>query len=126
MSRRLLTTEAVVGAAALTGLVVYCWVMLPWWWALIATGAALWEAWSLIDGVPDNTISEIIWRASDRFSLVPWAGGFLLGLGIGSDYVSDPGIIAPLALLSGNFWFPRLDDKLHDVRQRFAREEQQP
>jgi hypothetical protein len=116
-----LTTEAVVGASALTGLIVYAWLFLPWPWAIVATCAAGWEAWSLIDGTPANTISEIIWRASDRYSLVPWAGGFIFGLGIGSEYIVTAEVIAPLALLCGHFWFPKYDSAARKIVDKFEK-----
>ena len=115
-----LTTEAVVGGAALIGLIVYTWWFLPWYWALVATLAACWEGWSLVDGTPANTISEIVWRASDRYSLVPWAGGFIFGLGIGTDYISTAEVIAPLGFLCAHFWFPRYDDSARKIVAKFG------
>lgn len=115
-----LTTEAVVGIGAVVGLLVYIWTFLPFGWAIAATLAAAWEAFSLVDRVPNNTISEIVWKASDRYSLVPWAGGLLTGLAIGSGYMHDPYVIAPVLLLEGHFWFPRYSESARRVMQELG------
>lgn len=38
----------------------------------------LYEGWTLINGTPNDTISESIWRLADR-PLVPFLFGFLMG-----------------------------------------------
>ena len=51
----------------------------PEWifWALVA-GLFIFEAWALRSPAQGDTISEIIWRLSNR-PLIPFALGFLMG-----------------------------------------------
>lgn len=113
-----MTTKLIVGLSVLVGILAYIWIFLPISWCIVATILLLWETWSLIDNKPQNTISEIIWKASDHYSLFPYAGGFIFGLGIGTGYIKTPEVIVPLALLCGHFWFPRYDNAMKEIYEK--------
>ena len=39
----------------------------------------LYEGWTLINGTPNDTISESVWALAQRYSLVPFLVGLLCG-----------------------------------------------
>jgi hypothetical protein len=45
----------------------------------LAVLASLWEAWTLLNKRPADTISETVWRAVARRPIVPFLLGMLMG-----------------------------------------------
>ena len=39
----------------------------------------LYEGWTLVNATPNDTISESIWRIAQRYSLLPFLFGLLMG-----------------------------------------------
>lgn len=47
---------------------------------LIIVGLALcWEAWTVLNSKPGDTISETVWRATVKQPVIPFLVGFLCG-----------------------------------------------
>lgn len=107
-------TDALVAMGCFAGLGVVAWYLLPLGWAIVALALALYEGYTLANNHPEDTISEAVWRFSDKYALLPLAGGALLSYGIATGYISDPIVVAMLSLLAGHFWFPRYNKKLMD------------
>lgn len=98
-------TDAVIALALFGALVYVAYLLLPLPWFVVAAVAALYEAYALANSEPEDTISETIWRFSDRYPLVPLVGGGALGIGVWTGYISDPRVAVILGFLAGHFWF---------------------
>jgi hypothetical protein len=48
-------------------------------WLIAIGGLVAYEGWSLINGIPGDTLSELVWSLSGDHPYVPFAGGFLAG-----------------------------------------------
>lgn len=103
-------TWKVVPALIGVGLLAFMWFILTWQW-LVGLGFVLaYEAWTLVNGYRNDTISEVVWQLVKR-PLVP----FLLGggcVGLISHGVIRPtmeGLYVALAVgvLAGHFVFQR-------------------
>jgi len=70
------TKYFVTGIMAIAGLTVI-WLLLDWPWAIVASLAAAWEAWTFFNQYEGDTISEVIWALTAR-PMVP----FVFGLGV--------------------------------------------
>lgn len=46
---------------------------------LIVTLALAYEGWTLFNNIPNDTISESVWRIASSRPLVPFLAGFLMG-----------------------------------------------
>lgn len=99
-------TQLVVGGLIGLALLVVAWNILPWQYFLIAAGALLYEAWTLINQFPNDTISEILWEFSDR-PMVPWIFGVATGWALATGFLSDPYLVCAVGFLQGHFWFQR-------------------
>ena len=114
-------TDCLVGAAATVGGLVYIWAYLSWPWATFASTVLLYEVYTLVNDMPEDTISETIWRASDQHALVPLLGAGTFVLSLSEGWITDPHVIVPLGILVGHFWFPRYGNR----RSAHRRERQQ-
>lgn len=48
-------------------------------WMLIIGLALAYETWTLINKVPNDTLSEAVWLVAAKRPLIPFAAGFLCG-----------------------------------------------
>ena len=46
---------------------------------ILLFAALIWEFWTLMNGVPADTISENVWRIIDGRPFIPFLAGFLAG-----------------------------------------------
>jgi len=111
-------TDVFIGISAALGGLTYIWWAIfhrhfhqvgHWasFWATVASVYFLWECWTLANNILFDTISEIVWKVSDRYPLVPALGfGSLLAVQA-SGLIQDPWILGPLWGLACHFWFPR-------------------
>lgn len=81
----------------------------PRWGTFIAV-LCLYEGWTLVNSDVEDTLSEGVWRLSER-PLVPWLFGVVSGIGVASGYVSDPYVIAAIFFVQGHFFFSRYESK---------------
>lgn len=72
------------------------------------------ELYSLVDGIPGNTLSEVYWATARRYTMLPHATGVLMGLWLAA---GDPELlperlaIACLCYVGGHLnWPPSGDD----------------
>lgn len=120
-------TEAVVIGSLGVFLAVFIWNVLPPWACWIASGYALYETWSLINGYPGDTLSEAIWRLSVR-PLVPWFFGglsiYMIEAGLFTH--TDAGLYAAAAWfgLQGHFFFQAAKGKQRHAGKQRVREAQ--
>lgn len=99
-------TQLVVGALIGLALLVVAWNILPWQYFLIAAGLLLYEAWTLINRFPNDTISEILWEFARR-PMVPWIFGVATGWALATGFISNPYLVCAVGFLQGHFWFQR-------------------
>ncbi len=109
MSARL--TRDVVGAVIGAGLVWASFYLTDWKWGLALTALLAYEGWTLANGEPRDTISEIVRAFARRQLLIPWLFGFAFGIGITSGFMRDPYLIAAFAMLQGHFFFTLDENK---------------
>lgn len=105
-------TLVVVGALIGIVLIYAAFVLFGRNWGWFCVGLALYESWTLINKYREDTISEAIWYYNSR-PLVPWIGGFLVGVAVASGYLGDPHTAArcvAIGMLCGHFWFSRMPD----------------
>lgn len=111
-------TQIVVGTLIGLVLCVVFYNLLGWKLALGACGLLLYEAYTLINRFPEDTISEIIWVFSKR-PMVPWL------FGLGTAYAIASGLLPAtqeslwislaLGFLSGHFFFQRHEESNNGV-----------
>jgi|SRR3990172_8823332 len=78
-------------------------------WGLVLVALLVYEAWTLINDYPNDTISEIIWTFAKR-PMVPFIFGAGFAAGIQSGRLSDPWLVAALGFLMGHFFFQRVEE----------------
>ncbi len=71
----------------------------------IATLFLVWEAWTLVNKIPKDTITEIVQEYSSHLHLIPWLFGFGTAWAIATDNIPNPYAIAGLLMLQGHFFF---------------------
>lgn len=103
-------TKYVVGglAAAVIGIGAF-WLTGPLWGAACAL-LALYEAYTLINSHPHDTISELVWEYSKRPIFV-MLFCIIIGYAIGTGYLGESLVVMRawwLGVLGGHFWFPRV------------------
>lgn len=108
-------TQKVVLGIMGAAIALLAWFLLPWWGFAIALGLLVYEAWTLVNDYPNDTISEILWDLAAR-PIVPWLFGLATAWAIESNWIfggvqPDPQvktgawIILALGFLQGHFWF---------------------
>lgn len=80
----------------------------------IVVGGALYEAYTLANDQPADTISEAIWDVSDERSLVPFSAGMLCG-----HWWGDKNNLLKFAagFLAARWVFRRLGDVQHEQQK---------
>jgi hypothetical protein len=67
------------------------------------------EAWTLINHYPNDTISEIVWGLAER-PMVPFLFGAGYSWAITAAVITNPWFIAAVGFLMGHFFFQRAND----------------
>jgi hypothetical protein len=71
----------------------------------------VWEAWTLMNGIPKDTISEIIWDLTEQYPLIPMAftAIFMASIAHGIILPSMKGLYlcSIIGFLYGHFFFQR-------------------
>ena len=62
------------------------------------------EAWTLINSDPHDTLSESVWRLSVR-PLVPWLFGVASGWAVQAGFLKDPWLVGAWFFLNAHFFF---------------------
>lgn len=115
---------SLVVALAIGGSLVWATTVLAGWrWGAAAFAALLYEGWALVSADKYDTISDIIRAFSRKQLLTPWLFGFAFGIAIATGTITDPYIVASLAVLQGHFFFT-LDEKREQAIKAEIREEQ--
>lgn len=115
-------TRNVVGAAIGVGLVWAIVLLAGWQWGVAAFVALIFEGWALSNAGAHDTISDIIRAFSRKQLLTPWLFGFAFGIAIASDTVTNPYVIASLALLQGHFFFTLNEQREEAIKQEVKEE----
>lgn len=103
-------TQTVVGGLIGLALIFAAFYLTGPGWGAFLMGVLLFEGWTLIDDQPGNTISEAIWKFSER-PLIPWMFGVTTGIGLATGYLADPYVVGALAFVQGHFFFSRYESK---------------
>lgn len=101
-NRGITVSNIAVGSLMGAALFVVIYMLLPLPWAISATGLALFEAYTIVNHYPEDTLSESVWRLSAR-PLVP----FLFGMATYWALQQTSNIYVGFALgfLDGHFFF---------------------
>lgn len=99
------TKYVVTGLIGLALCAVFFAIM-DWRASLLCSVLLAYEAWTLVNKYPNDTISDILWILSER-PMVPWLFGVGSGWAIGTGYLTNPWLIAGLFFLQGHFFFQR-------------------
>ncbi len=103
-------TKYVVAAVIGLALTAMIFSVMNWRWALAVTVILLYEAWTLVNKYPNDTISEIIWLLSRR-PFIPWMFGVGTGWALASGTISNPWLVGGLLFLQGHFFFQRFGEE---------------
>ena len=98
------TTIFISAALSIAGGVAF-YYSLPFKWLLVALPFALWEAWTIANDLPHDTISETIWRFNKSMPLVPFVFGVFTGWLIGTGQLDFTSVA--YATLMGHLFFSR-------------------
>lgn len=98
-------TTLFVAAAMAIGGAVALYYSLPMQWMLVAAVFGLYEAWTIANKHPHDTISEAVWRLTKGMPLIPYAFGIFTGWLIGIDGLSF--VSVAYGVLMGHFFFSR-------------------
>jgi len=103
-------TQIVVGGLIGVALTLVAYAVAGPLYGTLLLALLAYEAWTLINEFPNDTISEIIWTFSER-PMVPFIFGAGFAWGIQAGALSNPWLIAALGFLCGHFFFQRQEDK---------------
>lgn len=110
-------TNLVVGALLAIAGMVGIYFLVPLGWFILISAIGLYEAWTLVNNLPKDTISETIWRLNSR-PLVPWLFGgfavFLITAGIIRPTVEGLFVALFYGMLNGHFFFSRQCDEAEE------------
>ena len=112
-------TKFVVGGLIGVALIAVAYTITGPLWGTLFTLLLLYEAWTLINDFPGDTISEIIWTLSKR-PMVPWIFGVATGWAIGSRFIENVWLIGALLFLQGHFFFQKQDTEVEikDLKEK--------
>jgi len=103
-------TNLLIGAGLGLGMLYGMWYLLPLPWFVISASLLGYEAWTLGNDRPQDTISETIWRFSKR-PVLPWLFGFfscwLIMSGTIPMDLKGMLVLTFYMLLQGHFFFPK-------------------
>lgn len=99
-------TNIVVGSLIGLVLMYVAFAVTGWQWGLFLTALLLYEGWALVNGYPNDTLSESVWRFAKR-PMVPWLFGLGTGWGMATGFLHDPLIVLAVGFLSGHFFFQK-------------------
>jgi hypothetical protein len=99
-------TRYVVSGAIAIGLLVAAYVVFGPIWGLVVIGAGIYEAWTLVNRWPHDTISEIVWELAER-PLVPFMFGIVTGWMFTTGIFSNPFATLSWGFLMGHFFWQR-------------------
>lgn len=102
-------TQMVVGGLIGVGLLVVAFKVAGWVGGAILAALLIYEAWTLVNAYPNDTISEIVWELNER-PIVPFIFGAAYAYGIQSGSLSNPWLIASLGFVLGHLFFPKKCD----------------
>ena len=94
----------VVGGIIGTALLVAAFAILGWKGGLIASAALLYEAWTLVNPFPDDTLSEAVWEYAAR-PMVPYIFGIASGWALAAHVFPNQYAVFAWAFLMGHFFF---------------------
>jgi hypothetical protein len=99
-------SNIVVGATMGLALLLVTYSILGPFYGSLAAGYLIYEAYTLMNRHPDDTLSESVWRLSVR-PIVPLVFGLAAGWGLGSGFLKDPAAGFAFGILYGHFFFQR-------------------
>lgn len=99
-------TKYVVGLCISAPMIYFTFALTDLRWGMILTSLLAYEAWTLVNPFPEDTISEIIWEYAKR-PMIPCIFGFALGIMLTSGYLSNVYMTCIVGFLYGHFFFQR-------------------
>ena len=115
-------TSLVVAVAMGIGLVWAVTALAGWQWGAATFVGLVYEGWAISNASKHDTISDIIRAFARKQLLTPWLFGFAFGIALATDAITNPYVIASLAVLQGHFFFT-LDEKQEEAIKQEAKEE---
>lgn len=113
-------TDIVVGVVVGTPLMYLAFLLTGWKWGTLLTALLAYESWTILNRIKNDTISESLWRLSER-PFIPWLFGVATGFGIASGVVSNSWLVLSVGFLGGHFFFQRHEAKEEKTRRRRRR-----
>lgn len=97
-------TTIIVGGLIGVAIIWLTFSIFPWRIAAVLSALLLYEAWTLINAYPEDTLSESLWRLS-AWPIVPWMFGLATGWLVTTGIVANPWALLALGFTQGHFWW---------------------